>query len=85
LKWLNCRQQVQELVAKYQTQSEIDNQRNAKEIALANINNAADERIEMIKTQAQMTQQQRQMEFDQNNAAIEATRAAQDDIRRQMV
>jgi chaperonin GroES len=75
-------QQVQELVAKYQTQSDIDNQRNAKDIALANINNAADERIEMIKAQAQMTQQQRQMEYDQNNAAIEATRAAQDDIRR---
>jgi hypothetical protein len=74
-------QQVQELIAKYQTQSNIDSQRNATDIAMANINNAAKERVAMIQAGAQLDSQQRQLEHEQNVSAFEATRAAEQDIR----
>jgi hypothetical protein len=74
-------QQVQELQAKYTTQSNIDSQRNATDIALANINNAAKERIATITTGAQMDLQQQQLEHEQNLSAFEAIKAAEGDIR----
>jgi len=81
LKVAALEQKVQELQAKYQTQTNIDNQRNATDIAMANINNAAKERVAMISAQAQMDQQQRQLEAEQNQSAIEAINAANQDIR----
>jgi hypothetical protein len=72
---------VQELQAKYSTQTSIDNQRNATDIAMANINNAAKERIAMITTNAQMDQQQAQLEHEQNSSAIDAIMASDADIR----
>jgi len=81
LKIKEMEQQVQELVAKYQTQSDIDSQRNAKDIAMANINNAAKERVAMIQANAQLNQQQAQLMHEQNKSAFEATRASEQDIR----
>lgn len=81
LKIKEMEQQVQELVAKYQTQSDIDSQRNAKDIAMANINNAAKERVAMIQANAQLNQQQAQLMHEQNQSAFEATRASEQDIR----
>jgi hypothetical protein len=81
IKVAELQQQVQELAAKYQTESNIDSQHNAKDIALANINNAAKERVAMINAGAQMDQQQRQLEHEQNLSAMEATIAAENDIR----
>jgi RecJ-like exonuclease len=81
LKIKQMEQQVQELVAKYQTQSDIDSQRNAKDIAMANINNAAKERVAMIQANAQLNQQQAQLMHEQNQSAFEATRASEQDIR----
>lgn len=81
IKVAELQQQVQELAAKYQTESNIDSQNNAKDIALANINNAAKERIAMINAGAQLDQQQRQLEHEQNTSAMEATIAAENDIR----
>ena len=81
LKVAQLQQQVQELIAKYQTQTSIDSQHNAKDIAMANINNAARERIAMITAGAQMNQQQQQLEHEENLAALEATQAAEQDIR----
>ena len=81
LKLAELQQKVQELQAKYSTQSNIDNQRNATDIAMANINNAAKERIAMITAQAQMDQQQRQLEAEQNQSAMQAISAADQDIR----
>jgi hypothetical protein len=72
---------VQELQAKYSTQTSIDNQRNATDIAMANINNAAKERIAMITAGAQMDQQQAQLEHEQNTSAIDAIMASDADIR----
>jgi hypothetical protein len=74
-------QQVAELQAKYSTQTNIDNQRNATDIAMANINNAAKERVAMIQAGAQLDQQQAQLEHEQNLSAIDAVQAADADIR----
>lgn len=81
LKIAELQQKVQELQAKYQTQSEIDSQKNATDIAMANINNAAKERIAMIGAQAQMSQQQIALDAEQNQSAMEAINAANADIR----
>lgn len=81
LKVAELEQQVQELVAKYQTQTNIDAQKNATDIALANINNAAKERIAYIQTQGQISAQQQALEHEQNMSAIEAINAAENDIR----
>jgi len=81
IKIAELQQKVQELQAKYQTESSIDSQKNAKDIALANINNAARERVAMISAGAQMDQQQRQLEHEQNLSAMQATIAAENDIR----
>ena len=72
---------VSELQAKYSTQTNIDNQRNATNVAMANINNAAKERVAMITAGAQMDQQQAQLEHEQNMSAMQAINAADQDIR----
>ena len=81
LKIAELQQKVAELQAKYQTQTNIDNQRNATDIAMANINNAARERVAMITAGAQMDQQQMQLEHEQDMSAMEAINAANQDIR----
>jgi hypothetical protein len=81
LKIAELQQKVQELQAKYSTQTSIDNQRNATDIAMANINNAARERVAQINAGVQMDQQQAQLEHEQNLSAIDAINAADADIR----
>jgi hypothetical protein len=81
LKVAEMEQKVQELIAKYQTQSQIDSQANATEIALANINNASKERVAYINGQVGLSQQQQQLEHEQNMSAIEAINVAEQDIR----
>ena len=81
LKVAELQQKVQELQAKYSTQTSIDNQRNATDIAMANINNAARERVAMITAGTQMDQQQMQLEHEQDMSAIEAINASNQDIR----
>jgi hypothetical protein len=72
---------VQELQAKYSTQTQLDGQQNATTIALANINNAAKERVAQINAGVQINQQQRMLQHEQDMAAFEATKAAEVDIR----
>jgi len=74
-------QKVQELQTKYSVQTDIDNQQNATNIALANINNSSRERTAMISAGAAMDQQQMQLEHEQNQSAIQAINAAEQDIR----
>ena len=81
IKIAQLQQKVQELQAKYSTQTSIDSQRNATDIAMANINNAAKERVAMITAKAGIDQTQAQLEADQNMSAIEAINAANNDIR----
>jgi len=72
---------VQDLQSKYQVQSNIDSQKNATQIAIANINNAAKERIAEITAGAQFTIDQQQLEHEQNMSALEAIQASEQDIR----
>ena len=81
IKIAELQQKVAELQAKYSTQTNIDNQRNATDIAMANINNAAKERVAMITAGAQMDQIQAQLEAKQDQSAMEAIQTAQQDIR----
>ena len=81
LKIAELQQKVQDLQAKYSTQTNIDNQRNATDVAMANINNAAKERVALIGAKAQMSQQQIALDAEQNQSAMEAINAANADIR----
>jgi hypothetical protein len=81
IKIAELQQKVQELQAKYSTQTNIDNQRNATDIAMANINNAARERVAMITSKSQMDQQQQQLEHAQVMSAMDAIQASDQDIR----
>jgi hypothetical protein len=81
LKIADMERKVQELIAKYSTQTDIDGQRNATDVALANINNASKERVATINAQGQLTSQQIALEHEQNMSAIEAINAAEKDIR----
>jgi hypothetical protein len=81
LKVAELQQKVAELQTKYSTQTNIDNQRNATDIAMANINNAAKERVAMITKGAEIDQQQMQLEHEQNLSAIDAIQASDADIR----
>ena len=81
VKIAELQQKVQELQAKYSTQTNIDNQRNATDIAMANINNAAKERIATITTGAAMDQLQTQLEAEQDQSAMQAIQASNQDIR----
>ena len=81
LKVAELQQKVQELQTKYSTQTHLDSQQNATTIALANINNAAKERVAQINAGVQMDQQQSMLQHEQDMAAFEATKAAELDIR----
>ena len=81
IKVAQLQQQVTELQAKYTTQTNIDNQRNATDIAMANINNAAKERVAMIQAGVQMDQQQAQLEHEQALSAMDAIQASDAEIR----
>lgn len=82
LRVAELQRQVAELVTKYETQSEIDSQRNSTNIATANINNASRERIAAMQVGAQMDGMQAQLQQEQIMSAIDAINAADDDIRK---
>lgn len=81
IKVAELEQKVQELIAKYQTQSQVDSQKNATNIALANINNASRERIAAITKGAEMDALQAQLSHEQAMSAIDAINTADQDIR----
>lgn len=71
---------VMELTTKYQTQSQIDSQKNATTIALADINNASKERVAMIQAHMGLTSDQMALEHEQNQTALAATNEAEKSI-----
>jgi len=81
LKIAELQQKVQELQTKYHTQSSIDANKNATQIAMADINNASRERVASINAGAQLGADQMAMAHEQNQTALEASHAAQQDIR----
>ena len=82
LKIAELQQKVQELQTKYQTQSNIDSNKNATQIAMADINNASRERVASITAGAQLGADQMAMAHEQNQTALEASQAAQQEIRK---
>jgi hypothetical protein len=81
LKIAELQQKVQELQTKYHTQTSIDANKNATQIAMADINNASRERVASINAGAQLGADQMAMAHEQNQTALEASHAAQQDIR----
>jgi hypothetical protein len=81
LKLAELQQKVAELQTKYHTQTVVDANKNATNIAMADINNASRERVAMITAKAQLDQDQMAMAHEQNMTALEASHAAQQDIR----
>ena len=81
LRIAQLQQQVQELQAKYQVQTALDANKNATQIAMADINNASRERIASIQAQTGLTADQLAMAHEQNLTALEASHQAQTDIR----
>jgi hypothetical protein len=81
LRIAELQRQVAELETKYQTQSSIDSNKNATQIALADINNSSRERVAAISAQAGLTADQMAMAHEQNQTALQASQAAQQEIR----
>ena len=81
LKIAQLQQKVAELQTKYQTQTDIDQNRNATQIAMADINNSSRERVATIAADAQLSADQLAMAHEQNQTALAASNAAQQDIR----
>lgn len=81
LKVAELERKVQELLTKFQTEAKINSQKNAKDIVLANINNASKERVADINAGVQMDGLQAQLEHEQAMSAIDAINSADQDIR----
>jgi hypothetical protein len=72
---------VLELQSKYETQTAIDSNKNATQIAMADINNASRERVATINANTALSSEQIAMAREQNQTALEASHQAQMDIR----
>jgi hypothetical protein len=81
LRIAELQQKVAELQTKYQTQTAIDSNKNATQIAMADINNASRERVATINANLALTQDQMALAHEQNLTAMEASNQAQTDIR----
>lgn len=81
LKIAQLQQKVQELQTKYHTQTVVDSNKNATQIAMADINNASRERVATIAAKAQLDSDQLAMAHEQNQTALEASHAAQQELR----
>jgi hypothetical protein len=77
----NLQRQVAELKAKYETQTKLDANKSATQIALADINNSSRERIAQINAEMGLTQDQLTMMHEHDITALEATNAAEQDLR----
>jgi hypothetical protein len=76
----NLQRQVAELQAKYETQTKIDANKNATQIALADINNASRERVAQINAEMGLTADQMAMAHEHQQTALAATNAAEHDL-----
>ena len=81
LKIAELQQKVAELQTKYQTQTAIDSNKNATNIAMADINNSSRERVAAINANLALTKDQMALAHEQNQTAFEASNQAQMDIR----
>lgn len=70
-----------ELQTKYDTQTKIDSNRNATQIAMADINNSSRERVASISAQAALTSDQLNVQHEQDQTAFLASQEAEQDLR----
>jgi hypothetical protein len=82
LKVAELERKVQELVTKFQTENQINDQKNSTTIALANINNASKERVATLQAGVQVDSMQAQLAHEQNMSAIDAINMADADMRK---
>lgn len=81
LKIAELQRKVLELQGKYEVQTDLDNQKNSTNIALAGINNASRERIAAMQAHASLTADQLAMAQEQEMLGIQAINEAEKDIR----
>jgi hypothetical protein len=79
-KLAEMQRKVAELQTKYHTQTVVDANKNATQIAMADINNASRERVATINANAALSQDQLAMAHEQNMTAMEASHAAQQEL-----
>ena len=82
LKVAELERKVQELVTKFQTENQINDQKNSVNIALANMNNSSRERVADTQAGMQMDAMQAQLAHEQNMSAIDAINMADADMRK---
>jgi hypothetical protein len=81
IKVAELQQKMRELQTKYDTQTKIDSNKNATQIAVVDLNNSSRERIAEISAQAGLTSDQLAMQHEQDQTALMASHEAQADIR----
>ena len=81
IKIAELQQKVAELQTKYHTQTVVDANKNATNIAMADINNASRERVAMINAEMGLTADQMALAHEQNITAMQASNAAQQELR----
>lgn len=81
LKIAELQRKVLELQGKYEVQTDLDNQKNSTNIALAGINNASRERIAAMQARANLTSEQMALAQEQELLGIQAINEAEKDIR----
>jgi hypothetical protein len=81
LQLAELQRKMAELQTKYDTQTKLDANRNATQIAMADINNSSRERVASISAQAALTSDQLNMQHEQDQTAFLASQEAEQDLR----
>ena len=81
LKIAELQRKVLELQSKYEIQTELDNQKNSTNVAVASMNNSSRERVAALQTQAQLSAQEIALAQEQAMLGIQAVNEAERDIR----
>jgi hypothetical protein len=82
LRIAELQREVLDLQSKYQVQTDIDANKSATQIALADINNSSRERVAAMAAQIKLNGDQVKMAHEQDLTAMEASHAAMADIRK---
>jgi hypothetical protein len=81
LKIAELQRKVMELQSKYEIQTELDNQKNSTNVAVASMNNSSRERVAALQAQAQLSAQEIALAQEQAMLGIQAVNEAERDIR----
>jgi hypothetical protein len=81
IKIAELQRKVMELQSKYDLQTELDNQKNSTNVAVASMNNSSRERVAALQAQAQLSAQELALAQEQAMLGIQAVNEAEKDIR----